>query len=181
MTLGIPEGERLEDERRSEIAGLIKKHGEKELAASLLLYQAQSELASGLVTDLDLELTPDQLLSRYDPWSGHLAEIARMKVSPGSVIYRVWSGAPGFRAGILGKYKSRLLLSVAFQYHKLMSAGTPREFLFSKVPDVRMITDPKKAKANLERFRKAGYRQPLQKIYRPIIDIIYQESIGKFV
>ena len=40
---------------------------------------------------------------------------------------------------------------------------------FGRVPNLR---------SEMERFRKAGYRKPLQKKFRLIIDLIYQKSLN---
>jgi hypothetical protein len=169
---GTPETDRRIDALLAEERELEKKYG-----IVYSLWEAQRKLESELwmIPGLN-ELIPDELIPGPAPWSGHFTEIAKMNVSPLSVIYKVWSRAPGFSTGASGKYRSRKKIGLALSYHKLVSERTPREFLFSSLKDITKLKDPETA---FERFRKAGYGQPLQKKYRLIIDLIYRESFGK--
>jgi len=173
LLLGTPDGGRTEEERRAEMDKIKEKFGENELSVALLLDEAQTLLDLNVVDSLSLDLTSGYLLHDYaGTWEDHLPEIARMKVSPPSIIYKVWSKAPGFSMGRLGKYRSRKRISLAFHYHKQASRGTPREVLFRNIK-VEPIEGMEKS---IEQFRKVGYGQALQKKYRRIIDLIYRES-----
>jgi hypothetical protein len=170
---GRPEEDKKHDEWLTELKSLEAKYG-----VALDLYEAQIDLSAEILnTETDLRLSPAGLLdfeSSY--WIDHLSEIAGMKVSPPSIIYKVWSKAPGFSTGRLKKYRSRERIAIAFRYHKIASKGTQGEFLFQSIGDVREIKDPEKLITILERFRKAGYGQALQKKYKPIIKLIYEKS-----
>jgi len=100
-------------------------------------------------------MTRSELFPGEPPWGGHLHEIAEMRVSPESVIYKVWSWAPGFRTGNEEQYRSRKRLALAFQYFKRISKGTPREFIFRSVR-VADISNPEDSEKSIECFRKAG-------------------------
>jgi DNA-directed RNA polymerase specialized sigma24 family protein len=172
---GRPEEDKKFDEWLSEVKELEKKFG-----AGLNLYEAQIELSTEILnTEVKLRLVPSDLLDfESSHWIDYLPEIAGMKISPLNLIYRVWSKAPDFRIGSAERYRSRKRIALAFQYHKRISKGTPREFLFHLVKDID-ISSPKDLEKSVERFRKAGYGQALQKKYRQIVELIYRESFGK--
>jgi DNA-directed RNA polymerase specialized sigma24 family protein len=172
---GRPEEDKKVEDLLTEAGELEKKFG-----AALNLYEAQLELSAEMSnSEVELRLAPIQsldlgfLVDYQSPWIDHLSEIAGMKVSPLNLIYKVWSKAPGFRAGGSGKYLSRKRMSLVLKHHKIESKGSAREFLFSSIKNITMIESPKIA---FERFRKAGYGQALQKKYKPMIDLIYRKS-----
>jgi hypothetical protein len=163
---GMPETDRRVDARLAEERELVKK-----CWAAYSLWEVQKELES------ELRKTPglNELIPGPEPWSGHFAEISKMRVSPLSVIYKVWSRAPGFRTGKTLKYRSRKRIALAFHYHKRASKGTPREVLFRNIK-AEPIEGMEKS---IEQFRKAGYGQSFQTKYAPIIKLISHLSFNE--
>lgn len=176
-----PEGERENPVWRAEMDNLFNKYGKKNFSASLFLFQAERELAADILTPSRNYATLGKhfegaLGGEYSwLWIDYLPEILKMKISPPSLIFKVWSQAPVFLKGGSGKYKNRQGIEFAIYGYKLVTKGTDKEFLFSSIREdsFSRITE---IRNNFDRFRKAGYGPALQKKYKPIINLIYQSS-----
>lgn len=178
---GIPEKDRevkaLLDEERT----LSEKY-----EAIYLLWRAEQTLESKLTQNIG-HLSRNDLFPGLPPWGNRISLIAGMRVSPESVVYRVWSRAPGFRIKN-GKYRSRKGIAFAFQYHKWLSQKPPNKYInlfrsvksidFSNIEDIEAPEVEAKLRNSIDPFRKAGYGQALDKKYASLIKLILRLSFG---
>lgn len=178
---GIPERDREVKARLDDERTLSEKY-----EAVYLLWRAEQTLESNLTQNIGYRSRND-LFPGLPPWGNRISLIAGMRVSPESVVYRVWSRAPGFRIKN-GKYRSRKGIAFAFQYHKWLSQKPPEKYInlfrsvksidFSNIEDIEAPEVEAKLRKSIDPFRKAGYGQALDKKYASLIKLISRLSFG---